>query len=53
MNRMMPPAAAVALVQHALKALLKLAAIFRAGDERAHIKREQLLVADRIPARPR
>ena len=36
------------LVEHALKALLKLAAIFRAGDERAHIKREQLLVADRF-----
>ena len=36
------------LVQHALEALLELAAIFRAGDERAHVEREQLLVADRF-----
>ena len=35
-------------VEHALKALLELAAIFRAGDERAHVEREQLLVADRF-----
>ena len=36
------------LVEHALEALLELAAIFRAGDERAHVEREQLLVADRF-----
>ena len=36
------------LVEHALQALLELAAIFRAGDERAHVEREQLLVADRF-----
>ena len=48
MNRMMPPAAAVTSFEHALEALLELAAIFRAGDERAHVEREQLLVADRF-----
>jgi hypothetical protein len=36
------------LVQHAFKPLLELATIFRARDERAHIEREQLLVADRF-----
>ena len=36
------------LVEHALQALLELAAIFRASNERAHIEREQLLVADRF-----
>ena len=35
-------------VQHALEALLEFAAIFRAGDQRAHVEREQLLVADRF-----
>ena len=36
------------LVEHALEALLELAAIFRAGDERSHVEREKLLVADRF-----
>ncbi len=36
------------LVEHALEALLELAAIFRASNERAHIEREQLLVFDRF-----
>ena len=36
------------LVEHALQALLELAAIFRARDQRAHVEREQLLVADRF-----
>ncbi len=35
-------------VEHALEALLELAAIFRAGDQRSHVEREQLLVADRF-----
>ena len=36
------------LVQNALEALLEFAAIFCAGDKRAHVEREQLLVADRF-----
>ena len=32
------------LVEHRLQPLLELAAIFRAGDQRAHVEREQLLV---------
>ena len=32
------------LLQHGLEPLLELAAIFRAGDQRAHVEREQLLV---------
>ena len=48
MNRMMPPSAAVDLVEHGLQPLLELAAIFRAGDQRAHVERQQLLVADRL-----
>ena len=44
MNRMMPPSADVTSLQHGLQPLLELAAIFRAGDQRAHVEREQLLV---------
>ena len=40
-------------VEHRLQALLELAAIFRAGDQRAHVEREQLLVASGFPARRR
>ena len=36
------------LVQHRLQPLLELAAIFRAGDQRAHVERQQLLVAQRL-----
>ena len=32
------------LLQHGLEPLLELAAVFRAGDQRAHVEREQLLV---------
>ena len=32
------------LLQHGLEPLLELAAVFRAGDERAHIERQKLLV---------
>ena len=32
------------LVEHGLQPLLELAAVFRAGDQRAHVEREQLLV---------
>ena len=32
------------LLQHGLQPLLELAAIFRAGDQRAHVERQQLLV---------
>ena len=40
-------------VEHGLQPLLELAAIFRAGDQRAHVEREQLLVSRSIPARRR
>ena len=36
------------LVQHRLDPLLELAAIFRAGDQRAHVERQQLLVLQRL-----
>jgi hypothetical protein len=36
--------AAVTSGQHGLQTLLELAAIFRAGDQRAHVERQQLLV---------
>ncbi len=48
MNRMMPPSAAGDFLQHRLQALLELAAIFRAGDERAHVEGEQLLVLEAL-----
>ena len=48
MNRMMSPAAWLHLVEHALQPLLELAAIFRAGDHRAHVEREQALVLDAV-----
>ena len=44
MNRMMPPSADGHFAEHAFQALLELAAIFRAGDQRAHVEGEQLLV---------
>ena len=44
MNRMMPPLDGRHLLQHGLQPLLELAAIFRAGDQRAHVERQQLLV---------
>ena len=34
------------LLQHRLEPLLEFAAIFRAGDQRAHVEREQLLVVE-------
>ncbi len=46
MNRMMPPAEDDHLLQHGLQPLLELAAVFRAGDQRAHVEREQLLVVE-------
>ena len=36
------------LLQHGLQPLLELAAIFRAGDQRAHVEREQLLVLEAV-----
>ena len=36
------------LVEHALQPLLELAAIFRAGDQRAHVERHQPAVLQRI-----
>ena len=46
MNRMMPPSDAGHFLEHRLEPLLELAAIFRAGDQRAHVEREQLLVRE-------
>ena len=48
MNRMMPPSAAVTSGQHGLEPLLELAAILRAGDQRAHVEGEQLLVLEAL-----
>ena len=48
MKRTMPPSAAVIFGQHGLQALFELAAIFGAGDERAHVERHQLLVFERF-----
>ena len=45
MNRMILPAARGDFVQHRLQPLLELAAEFGAGDQRAHVQRHQLLVA--------
>ena len=36
------------LLQHGLEPLLELAAVFRAGDQRAHVEREQLLVLQAV-----
>ena len=36
------------LVEHGFQALLELAAVFGAGDQRAHVEREQLLVLEAI-----
>ena len=44
MNKMMPPSDDVTSLQHGLEPLLEFAAIFRAGDHRAEIERQQLLV---------
>ena len=44
MNRMISPSADGDLVEHGLQPLLELAAILRAGDQRAHVERQQLLV---------
>ena len=41
------------LVEDGLQPLLEFAAIFGAGDERAHVEGEQLLVAAGFPARRR
>ena len=43
MNRMMPPSRRGDFLQHGLQPLFELAAIFRAGDQRAHIERQQPL----------
>ncbi len=40
----MPPSEDGHLVQHGLQPLLELAAIFGAGDQRAHVERQQFLV---------
>jgi hypothetical protein len=45
MNRMMRPSL-LDLVEHGLEPLLELAAVLRAGDERAHVEREHRLVLE-------
>ena len=44
MKRMISPFRRGHLGEHRLQPLLELAAIFRAGDQRAHVERQQLLV---------
>ena len=39
-------------LEHGLQPLLELAAILRAGDERAHVERDDLLVLQALRARP-
>ena len=48
MNRMMLAALGLHLGQHGLQPLLELAAIFGAGDQRAHVERQQLLVLEAL-----
>ena len=48
MNRMMSPSAPFDLVEHALQPLLELAAIFGAGDQRAHVERHQPPVLEAV-----
>ena len=45
---MISPSADCDLGQHRLQPLLELAAILRAGDQRAHVERHQLLVLERF-----
>ena len=45
---MTPPAAAGDFRKHGLQPLLELAAIFRAGNQRAHVERHQTLVLQRF-----
>ena len=44
MNRMICPADVGDLLEHGLQPLLELAAVLRAGDERAHVERDDALV---------
>ncbi len=44
MNRMKLPSLAGHLLEHGLQPFLELAAVFRTGDQRAEVEREQLLV---------
>ena len=48
MNRMISPCARLDLLQHGLQPFLELAAVFRAGDHRAQVERQQLLVLQRL-----
>ena len=48
MNRMTSPCGGLDLLQHRLQPLLELAAVFRAGDHRAQVERQQLLVLQRL-----
>ena len=48
MNRMTSPSAPLDLVEHALQPLLELAAIFGAGDQRAHVERHQPAVLQAV-----
>ena len=44
MNRMISPGGFLHFLQHRLEALFELAAILRAGDQRAHVERDDALV---------
>ena len=53
MNRMIWPCASRDFLQHGLQALLELAAVLGARDERAHVERDDALVAQAPRARRR
>ena len=44
MNRMISPVALGDFLDHRLEPILELAAVFRAGDQRAHVQRDDALV---------
>ena len=48
MKRTMRPGGLLDLVQHGLEALLELAAVLRAGEERADVERDHAAVAKRV-----
>ena len=48
MKRMIWPVRGLDLLEHGLEAVLELAAVLRAGDERAHVERREALVLQRL-----
>ena len=52
MKRTIWPSDCDDLVEHGLEPIFELAAVLRAGDERAHVERDDLLVLQALRARP-